>query len=210
MKIILADTELELVPQVIKEDKEWKSIEKRYGEEYNSILNYSIHKELIEKYYPDKTNRIGRPFIPYIFTRMNQETLANNLYDIDYAIHTKQGCILEKENISGFVTYEDFLFGVARMMRSCDKSIELNHYLDSLKNKNIYIFHPKAEFVKEVPANSTFVIGGFPEGDFISDISSYSKIRLNSEETTVPAILEMFHFSMLLSKGSPYIHFSFL
>ena len=210
MKFILADTEIQLIPQIILNDNEFKANNLLQNDHKVRLLNYPIHKKYIKKYFPEMAQRMGRLYIPYMFARMTEESIINNYYEIDYAIHTKEGFIIEKEELLHIQSYEEFIERIERIISSKDKIVSLNKYIETLGNKEIYVFHPDGKKSMNVSPDSILIIGGFAEGDYISDLSHFERIRVFREEITVPSAIEIIHFSIISSIGLPYIHFSSL
>ncbi len=210
MKFILADTEIEYIPQVILNDREFKREFRPKGYPGEALLNYPVHRKFIERYFPEKASRMGRLHIPYFFTRMTEESIINNFYEVDYAIHTKDGYIIEKSELKDIQSYEEFIGEVDRLLSLKSKINNLNEYLEKLGYDSIYVLHPSGNKSMDVKADSIFIIGGFAEGDFTSDLSRFEKLKVFEKEITVPSALEILHFSIISSVGYPYIHFSSL
>ena len=61
MRIILADAELELVPDGLKDDVEVKDFLKKLGKE-NALLDNHLMRHAIRKHFPDQAERVGFPF----------------------------------------------------------------------------------------------------------------------------------------------------
>ncbi len=210
MKFILADTEIQFIPEIILNDDDFKKKNLLQESEQNRLLNYPKHKRYIEKYFPQIASRMGRLHIPYMFARMTEESILNKYFEIDYAIHTKEGYIIEKDEVQDIQSYEEFLEKVEKGLSLKNKIVSLNKYIESQGYKDVFVFHPNGKKSLDVPINSIFIIGGFAEGDYISDLSHFEKIKVFGEELTVPSTLEIIHCSIISSIGLPYIHFSSL
>lgn len=211
MKFLLADTELQLIPPEMQRDRGIiKLCEDEGKDPAHCLLNYSLHREFIEHYYPHKSNRIGKLHIPYLFVRMNEESMLNSQHKMDYAIHTKEGFILERKDLAKFTSYEDFISGVEKLLLDEKRRRDINDYIDEQGYKNVVVLHPAGIRVNEIPMDSIFIIGGFAEGDYLSNLSRFRKVQLFSRELTVPAVLEIIHCSIIASGDLPYISFSSL
>ncbi|MEM4212741.1 MAG: hypothetical protein QXO63_00285 [Thermoplasmatales archaeon] len=202
--IILADAELELVPDEILNEDDVKSIVEKEGRK-NILLENCKMRRSIEKFFPKSSNRIGFPDIAYMFYRMNEESAVMREMNIGYAIHTKMNIVIEDKDLRGIgPSYFEFKERVEEILSENHKKISLMEYLKSKGiEKNTVVLHPKGRRPLPRKTGISYVIGGFPQGDFVSNISYLDLFSIHEEELTVPAVLELLHFNLFLSSDYP-------
>jgi rRNA pseudouridine-1189 N-methylase Emg1 (Nep1/Mra1 family) len=61
---------------------------------------------------------------------------------------------------------------------------------------NTVVLHPKGDPGLVPDDKTNYIIGGFSEGDFRSDLGSLKKFSIYDKEITVPAALELLHFRL--------------
>ncbi len=202
MIIILADSELELVPDFMKDEEDVKHILRREGKA-DILLDDAVMRKSIQKFFPQEAGRIGFPYIAYMFFRLNEETLLNDRIDLDYAIHTKNHTIIERKDFRNCgLSYCEFAAFVEERLRRGKGSKGLIGYLEE---KGILghtaVLHPKGRREIVVNDQANFIIGGFPNGDFRSNLENLRKFSLYEREITVPAVLELLHFRLFLQSA---------
>ncbi|MGC8645806.1 MAG: hypothetical protein ACP5UO_06090 [Thermoplasmata archaeon] len=204
MIILLADAELELVPPAMLRDKEVQDVLRREGKE-NVLLDNHVMKESILRHFPERAGRIGFPDIAYMFWRMNRETVLQEKKEIEYAIHTKWNVIIETRDLEGIdPSYMAFKERVEELLSNPRRESPLLGYLRSKGVlENTMVLHPLGQEGIPISSNSNYVIGGFPEGDFISDLGNMKKVSLHREEITVPSVIEILHFRLFSSAAHP-------
>lgn len=196
LTIILAESELELIPSNIVNHPSVISYSKQRNKKPKSLLLDSSFHHSALKELPDG-NRRGRPDIVHIFLLNSLESILNKKGKLRIIIHTrnneaifidsktrimrsynrfvglfeqlfeKRKIVFEektlielKENISleKIIENEDHDYVIT--FSENGKIVDLRDYLINLKNKKI--------------KNILCIIGGFPHGDFHSDVSKYS------------------------------------
>ncbi|MCL5407909.1 MAG: hypothetical protein M1518_00910 [Candidatus Thermoplasmatota archaeon] len=197
MFIVLADAELELVPERMRDDKEVRDLLKRMGKE-TAILDNYLMRDSIKRHFPNEVRRIGFPDIAYEFVRINEESPLNDSIDLEYAIHTKNNTIIEKSDFGNFgAGYPEFVERVERILIEREKRTSLMDYLES---KGIIgsaaVLHPRGNPGLVITDQSNLIIGGFPNGDFVSNMGSLRKFSIHEREITVPGVLELIHFRL--------------
>ncbi len=197
MLIILADAELELIPESIKRDGKVATLLKRLGKE-DSILDNALLRSVIEKYYPGDVNRMGFPHIAYSFVRLNEDTVLRETMKIDYAIHTKHDRIIESSTLGNIGPgYAEFVERVEEILSKRGKRVTLLEYLEQRGiTGNTAVLHPTGNKGLVFNGQLNYVIGGFPEGDFRTDLGSLRRFSIHDGELTVPAVLELLHFKL--------------
>ncbi len=197
MLIILADAELELIPEHIKSDREAAVLLKRLGKE-DAILDNALLRGTVKKYYPGDVNRIGFPHIAYSFVRLSEETVLGESMNIDYAIHTKHDRIIERSSLGNTGPgYSEFIERVEEILAKKGKKVTLLEYLEQKGiTGNTAVLHPSGGDGLVVNGQLNYVIGGFPEGDFRTDLGNLRRFSIHDKEITVPAVLELLHFRL--------------
>ncbi len=202
LRLIIADAELELIPERMLHDPAIRKIASKNGKHAGEMLldsNY-MHAS-IDKYFPGKSNRFGRPDIIYMFLEMAMESILNKNKLLNIYIHTKNNFII---NINPEVnlpkSYNRFTGLIEDLFRK--KTIENNgNVLLSLSNGKLIPFLEKldgktivlspggtrskvSEVINDEDLN--VVIGGFSEGDFITDLyDKYSSYSIFDGELTI-------------------------
>jgi len=204
MIVLLADAELELLPDVMLQELEIQDILRRLGKDNILLDNHSM-KKYISKYFPGNLRRMGFPDIAYMFWRMNEESVLRDVMNINYAIHTKWNIIIEREDLLGIEpSYLAFKERVEEILsRPRKKSSALEYLKSKGKIENTVVLHPRGEECLPISGDMNYVIGGFPEGDFISEFIDIRKLRLHRDELTVPAVLEILHFRLFSTVVHP-------
>ncbi len=202
MIIILADAELELIPEEMKKDEDVRKYLRKMGKE-DSILDNFLLRSSIGNHFPSEVNRIGFPQIAYQFYRLNEETLLGEGRKLDYAIHTKNNDIIEKVDLRDCgSSYWEFVETVEELLTKRRKRMGILEYLEEKGILgNTVVLHPRGRQDLVVNDQLNYVIGGFPEGDFRSNLEGLRKFSIHDREVTVPGILEMLHFKLLLSSS---------
>jgi rRNA pseudouridine-1189 N-methylase Emg1 (Nep1/Mra1 family) len=200
MYIILADAELELTPELLKGDVEVQNVLKGLGKE-NKLLDNYLMNAAINRHLKSQAKRIGFPSIAYFFYRMNEESVLNESTRLEYAIHTKQNVIIEKGDLKGTgASYVEFTERVEKILESKPRKMKLVDYLDSKDiTGNTVVLHPRGSIGLVMNNELNYIIGGFPTGDFSSDLTGLRKFAIYDKEITVPAVLELLHFKLFRS-----------
>lgn len=190
LMMILADAELELVPQ-----KLWnhpsiiRNAKKRKKKASELLLDSSIHSSALGK---EDRGRRGRPDIVYSFLSLCLDSIANLERKLITIVHTRNNDLIRispsaRLPISHhrFVGLMERLFDKGAVPQTRPKMIleegrTLEKILESLKPKTTISLSPDGEFAeltslfKEVEKPVAVIIGGFPEGDYLSPVSDLS------------------------------------
>ena len=196
LTIILAESELELIPsKIISHPAVISYAKQRNKKPKGLILDSSFHHSAMMDL--PEGNRRGRPDIVHIFLLNALESILNKKGKLKIIIHTRnnEAIFVDSKtrimrNYSRFIGLFEQLFEKRKIVAEekilielkedfplekiisneehdfvitfseNGKIVDLNDYLTDLKNKKI--------------KNILCVIGGFPHGDFHSDISKYS------------------------------------
>ncbi len=199
MHLILADSELEPVPQAIQGHpavvKHAKSRKKRPS---NMILDATYHHQAIRSKYGSEAERRGRPDIVHFFLMNAQESILNKQGLLRVYVHTRNNDVIFikpetrlpksyprfvglMENLfhNGAVpNSEQPLLWIEKMsLLSLVKSIGAPSILLSEKGKRT------SPGNIDLPEDITIIIGGFPSGDFLSNVEFVDRKISISEDT---------------------------
>ena len=202
LRLIIADAELQLVPEKMWKDRAIRSIaEKNHKKPGEMLLDSNYMHTSIEKYYPGESNRRGRPDIVYLFLEMATESILNKNRGLDIFIHTRDNFIIHINGETNLPrSYNRFQGLIEDLFRK--KSIEYNGmellsmkeeklipFLKTLDGKTVALSPDgKDSTMTDIidSENINVVIGGFSQGDYISDIyNNFSAFKIFNEELTI-------------------------
>ena len=186
MHIVLADSELELVPREIQGHpavvKHAKSRRKRPS---NMLLDSTYHHQAIRSKYGNEAERRGRPDIVHFFLMNAQESVLNRERKLRVYVHTRNNDVIHispqtrlPKSYSRFVGLMENLFH-NQCVPNCDSPLLWieRMSLQSLTSKigaKTVVLSEKCNYVPlksyAMPEDVTFIIGGFPAGDFLSNV----------------------------------------
>lgn len=192
--LILADSEVELVPQPIQGHPSVVSYAKRRGKKPSKVLlDASFHHSAIRVKYPSEVNRRGRPDIAYFFLNVALESPLNRGGYLRVYVHTRNNEVIFispstriPKAYHRFIGLIEHLFNNGNVPDSKNPLLWIeNLRLDSLVQKKIcpdrtIVLHPRGkkirlkELFEDVSGKIAVIIGGFPEGDYISNIENIS------------------------------------
>ncbi|WMT51212.1 MAG: 16S rRNA methyltransferase [Ferroplasma sp.] len=202
LRLIIADAELQIIPEKMWSDHAIKNIaEKNHKKPREMLLDSNYMHTSIEKYYPGESNRRGRPDIVYLFLEMATESILNKKKGLDIFIHTRDNFIIHINGDTNLPrSYNRFEGLIEDLFRK--RSIEYNGnellslreeklipFLKSLDGKTLALSPVgKESKMSEIIDNENLnvIIGGFSQGDYISDVYSHVKAyRIFDEELTI-------------------------
>ncbi len=202
LRLIIADAELQLIPEKMWKDRAIRNMaEKNHKKPSEMLLDSNYMHTSIEKYYPGESNRRGRPDIVYLFLEMATESILNKNKGLEIFIHTRDNFIIHIDGETNLPrSYNRFQGLIEDLFRK--RSIEYNGtellsmreeklipFLKGLDGKTIALSPDgKESRLSEIIDNKNLnvVIGGFSQGDYISDIySNFSAYRIFNEELTI-------------------------
>jgi rRNA small subunit pseudouridine methyltransferase Nep1 len=202
LRLIVADAELQTVPEKMAKDRTIKNIaEKNHKKPSEMLLDSNYMHTSIEKYFPGESNRRGRPDIIYIFLEMAMESILNRDNMLEVYIHTRDNYIIHINRETKIPrSYNRFQGLMEDLFKK--RSIEYNgKELLSMEEGNIIPFLKRLDG-KTVALSPTgkdsclsgiisnkdinIVIGGFSQGDYISDIyGNFPAYKIFGEELTI-------------------------
>ena len=209
LHLILADSELEQVPREIANHRVIQRLARRRGRRPTELLlNSSLHFPAMRKL-PDADRR-GRPDIVHIClllaldTPLNREGLLriyvhtrhNKLITVDPSVHLPRMYyrfegLMEHLFLTGGAPPENPLLHL--------ENASLKSLLERLKPKKVVTFSERGERKR---SNEIFgglskeedvcvIVGGFPHGDFLSDVEELSDelVSIDPELLCAPTVL---------------------
>ena len=189
LTLILADSELELIPEEMIDDYAVRKNAKSNGKVAREmLLDSNLMQSSIERIFPGESRRRGRPDLVHLFLLTALESIPGKEGNLRVFVHTRNNEVISfnpevriPRAYNRFVGLIEDLFR-KRKISSGDKvlmsmeSKSLESLLDSLGDVRKVLMWPEASIstVSEIIGNDreiAFVIGGFSQGDFRSDVS---------------------------------------
>lgn len=204
LTLIVADAELELIPDQMIDDYSIRKMAKDRGKRASEmILDSNYMHGAISRTFPGKENRLGRPDIIYILLNVALESILNKEGKLRIFVHTKNDLVISVNPITRVPKSYNRFIGLMEDVFRKGAIVSGENTLLSLEKRNlkslvelagkgrIITMWPKG---KPVPASEIFesgedatvIIGGFSEGDFRSDISNFGEaLSIYSSELTI-------------------------
>jgi rRNA small subunit pseudouridine methyltransferase Nep1 len=202
LRLIIADAEFQTVPENMARDWAIRNIAKKnHKKSQEMLLDSNYMHTTIEKYFPGESNRRGRPDIVYIFLEMAMESILNKNKMLDVYIHTRDNYIIHINRETNLPrSYNRFQGLMEDLFKK--RSIEYNGTeLLSMKEEKIIPFlkNLDGKTIALSPAgtesslsgiinndNLNVIIGGFSQGDYLSDIyKNFPAYKIFKEELTI-------------------------
>ncbi len=205
LKLLIADAELELIPRDMLDDYSIRlHAKKRKKPAHKILLDSNYMHSAIDRFYPGESNRRGRPDIIYHLLAVVMESILNKKGGMHTWIHTRNNLILEispdtrlPKSYNRFAGLMEDLFEKGEIKYE-EKTLLKIHNGDVKKMielagaEHLKILSPKgdmtsvSELVNPEIKDASFLIGGFSEGDFISDVYGISEsYSIFEEELTI-------------------------
>ncbi|WP_048811246.1 16S rRNA methyltransferase [Thermococcus gammatolerans] len=198
LHLVIADSELELVPESIADHPAVVNYARRRGKKPEEvILEGSYHHSALRKL--EDGERRGRPDIVHICLLNALESIANKEGKLRVYVHTRNDEVIYVKpetrlprNYNRFLGLMESLFknGVVpkdlALLRIEEKT--LNELVEEIAPDEVFVMHEEGELIKprdfgRVLAeleNPLVIIGGFPHGDFRSKVEG-RKVSLYRE-----------------------------
>ncbi len=188
LNLVIADAELETIPSEMIGDPVVRRFAKnRNKKAEDMILDSNYLHTSIDKYFPSMSKRRGRPDIIYILLQVTQESILNRKNMLRTYIHTRNNEVINinpltriPKSYNRFIGLFEDLFK-KRTIGSGDKILlslheeKLADLVSGINSEKNIVLTPRGKFAKPKDfingKNITLIIGGFSEGDFISDTS---------------------------------------
>ncbi len=186
MHLILADSEIELVPQTIQgHPAVVKHAKIRKKKPSRILLDASYHHQAIRSKYPAEAERRGRPDIAHLVLLNAQESILNRESMLRVYLHTRNNEVIK-------IAPETRLPKAYHRFVGLMEHVFQNRYVPDKENPllmlekmslqaiakecggRIIVLSEKGRKVNlseyDLPREVTFIVGGFPSGDFLSNI----------------------------------------
>ncbi|MCY0851857.1 16S rRNA (pseudouridine(914)-N(1))-methyltransferase Nep1 [Thermoplasma acidophilum] len=188
LHLVIADAELETIPEEMQADPAIRRFAKKRNKRVDRmILDSNYMHTSIDRYFPNESKRRGRPDIIYLLLEMTQESILNHKNQLRTYVHTRNNQVIRispitrmPKSYNRFIGLFEDLFekriitNNGKELLSMEES-SLGDLINSIRRDRTILLHPKGEMRKPSEfisnANILIVIGGFSEGDFISDTS---------------------------------------
>jgi rRNA small subunit pseudouridine methyltransferase Nep1 len=203
LQLNIIDSELELVPEKMCDDYQIRKIANtRNKRPEEMILDSNYMHGAIDRAYPGKSNRIGRPDIFYHLLNVTQDSILNRLGYLETVIHTKNDEIIRinsetrmPKSYNRFIGLMEKLLkngkvespdGKALMYMEKGKWNSMNH-----DDYDRILLSPKGKKTRPSDIfrnknNYSVFIGGFSEGDFVSPVyRELEPISIFDDELTI-------------------------
>jgi len=187
LTLVLADSELELVPKEIQSHPSVRNYAKNRGKSPTKILlDSSYHHPALKKI--PQGDRRGRPDIAHVFLLICLDSIVNIEGGLRTILHTRNNEMINvapetriPKNYNRFVGLIEDLYEKGQVpeagspLMTIEKDKDLTTILKDISDKSIAL-DPRGksinltDFFKEQKGSMTFVIGGFPHGDFITPV----------------------------------------
>lgn len=211
LHLILADSELETVPPEISSDKAIKRKARRRGRKATEIILDSNFYHRPMKGLKDAERR-GRPDITHVSILTALDSPLNREDLLKLYVHTRQNRVIkidpktriprsynrfvglmEQLFITGGVPPDDPLMGIKKMtlagiVEEIDPKITISFSKKGRKFNREKLFRGLSK--KE---DLCVIIGGFPHGDFLSNIENISDENLSIYKETLDAVTVVGH-----------------
>ncbi|WP_297506831.1 16S rRNA methyltransferase [Thermococcus sp.] len=218
LHLIIADSELELVPKSIAEHPAVVNYARRRGKKPEEvILDSTYHHSVLRKL--EDGERRGRPDIVHLCLLNALESIANKEGLLRVYVHTRNDEVIYikpetrlPRNYNRFLGLMESLFKKRavpenlELLRIEEKTLE--ELVREINPDGVFVMHEGGELMKPRDfgkvlaelSDPVVIVGGFPHGDFRSKIEG-RKISLYREPlmawTVVNEVIVAFEFSML-------------
>lgn len=204
LTLLLADAELERIPQAITGHQQVVTSARRVGTPANKmLLDSSLHYAAMRKL--DEANRRGRPDLVHFFLLTALESPVNKAGQLRLLVHTREGHLIRVDPTTRLVRNYNRFCGLIQQLFETGKVPPETPLLTLERDRTIKDIvaqsHPdrvllldetatvtrpwkvfsKADAEKQVVA----VIGGFPHGTYRSELPEGDRVSFGPEQLTV-------------------------
>ena len=206
LNLLIVDAELELIPPEMLDDYSIRlQAKKRNKPAKNMLLDSNFMHSAIERYFPGQSTRRGRPDIIYHLLQVALESILNKAGKLRVMIHTRNNIIISinpetrlPKSYNRFVGLVEKLFekGIIESPDGADGFLlktQPGNWKSALEliGGKIVLLSPSG-YSSEIAGmysdgeEQTVILGGFAQGDFISDVYSIgSGISIFPDELTI-------------------------
>lgn len=208
LNLVFVDSELETIPHNMIDDYAVRKFAKEKRKPPQDILlDSNFLHGAIERFFPGKTNRMGRPDIFFHMLQVTQSSILNLKGGLRVYIHTKNDMVItirpETRVPKSYNRFEGLIEDLFRKQEVGPegnklmtlRKMDINSLISSqFRDSEIVLLSPEAQ---KGPANEIFhkgsgtqdytiLIGGFSEGDFHSHLKGkFREISIFEEELTI-------------------------
>lgn len=208
LKLLIADAELELIPGNMLDDYSIRiHAKKRKKPPQKILLDSNYMHSAIDRFYPGESNRRGRPDIIYHLLAVVMESILNKRGGMQIWIHTRNNLIIElspetrlPKSYNRFIGLFEDLFEKGEIKYEEKSLLKLHNgdfkrLIELSGAENLKILSPKGKITgvsrlfDSGNKEASFIIGGFSEGDFISDVYGIAdSFSIFDDELTIWAV----------------------
>ncbi len=192
LHLILADSEIETVPKKISSDKSIQRRAQRRGRQATELIldsNY-FHKPMRKL---EDSERRGRPDIVHVCTLTALDTPLNRDGHLNFCIHTRNDKIIDIDpstriprSYNRFIGLMEQLFLIGSVPPEKNlmelSEMSLAEKMEEIGPKKTIAFSKNGEKISrkdifqevKIEEDICVIIGGFPHGDFLSDVANLS------------------------------------
>ncbi|EQB73971.1 MAG: ribosome biogenesis protein [Ferroplasma sp. Type II] len=202
LRLIIADAELQTVPENMARDRAIRNIaEKNHKKPTEMLLDSNYMHTTIDKYFPGESNRRGRPDIIYIFLEVAMESILNKNKMLDVYVHTRGNYIIHinsetklPRSYNRFQGLIEDLFKKRSINYNGNELLSMREgaiipFLKNLDGKTVALSPEGTSSSLSTIINQdnlNVIIGGFSQGDYISDIyGNFPAYKIFNEELTI-------------------------
>ncbi len=220
LHLVIADAELETVPEEIADHPSVVNYARRKGKKPTEILLDSSYHHSALKGLPDGERR-GRPDIVHISLLNALESIANKEGLLRVYVHTRNDEVVYinpetrlPRNYNRFVGLMESLFREGEVPRGVGllrlEKKSLSELIDEIGVRDVFVMHEDGEFrpPREFGAllssldEAVVVVGGFPHGDFISEVP-WKKISIYESSLMAWIVINEVLVNFEANRGSP-------
>lgn len=203
LSLVVVDAELETIPDIMKDDYSIRIQAKKRGKPASKmLLDSNFMHSAIERYFPGESTRRGRPDIIFHLLMTSLESILNKKSGLRVIIHTRNNRIIEinpsirlPKSYNRFVGLMEDLFDKKAIGPQSETLMKVTDgdWKDALNmaGGEKILLSPKGipgkiADVFHGTGDMSVIIGGFSQGDFISDVYSLgSGISIYPDELTI-------------------------
>ncbi|MGC8565548.1 MAG: 16S rRNA methyltransferase [Thermoplasmata archaeon] len=200
LHLILADAELELVPEELWNHPSVINVAQRRGKKpRNILLDSTFHHTAIRAHFKGEENRRGRPDITHYFLLNSLESPLNLKNGLRVYVHTRNNEVIFirpetriPKSYNRFVGLIEELFHNGYVPSKNDpllwiEKLNIKDLLRNIGEENVLVLCSKGEkkrIYEIIEKDQAVIIGGFPSGTFISDIKNFKKVSIFDVDLT--------------------------
>lgn len=202
ISMLLADSELELVPkEIVGYPAVRLNAKKRNKSPAKSLLDASLHHSAMRAL--PMGDRRGRPDIAHVFLLVALESVLNRMGQLSVCIHTRNNEMITidpmtriPKNYPRFVGLMESLFEAGSVPEReplivMHRDHDIDACIGEIPHEKVILLSPNGRRVKLSDYvtgcdGALFILGGFPKGDFISDVRSKADETISIYEESLP------------------------